>query len=68
LQWVVENWVLVLFGGGMIAMHLFGHRGHGSKGGGGGCCGGKTNPKQKDSVAQNDAPDDDEQQDDIERE
>jgi len=47
MQWLSENWILVLFGGGMIAMHLFGH-GHGGKsgsggsgGGGGGCCGGK---------------------------
>jgi hypothetical protein len=32
MQWVIENWVLVLFGGGMLAMHLFGH-GHGHKGG-----------------------------------
>ncbi|MFK5997111.1 MAG: hypothetical protein QM492_03280 [Rhodobacterales bacterium] len=62
MQWIVENWVLVALGGGMIAMHLFGHRGHGSKGGGG-CCGGKTKPKQKDFSGQNDAPSNDEQQD-----
>ena len=31
MQWILENWFLVLFGGGMIAMHLFGH-GHGSHG------------------------------------
>lgn len=29
MQWVLENWVWVLFGVGMIAMHLFGHGGHG---------------------------------------
>lgn len=32
MQWVIENWILVLVGGGMLAMHLFGH-GHGNKGG-----------------------------------
>jgi len=43
MQWILDNWVLILLGGGMIAMHL---RGHGSKGhGGGGCCGGKSKPK-----------------------
>lgn len=31
MDWLIENWVLVLFGGGMIAMHLFGH-GHGGHG------------------------------------
>jgi len=32
MQWILENWVIVLFGAGMIGMHLFGHR-HGGKGG-----------------------------------
>ena len=32
MQWIVENWLLLAVGGGMIAMHLFGH-GHGHKGG-----------------------------------
>ena len=35
MQWVIDNWVLVLLGGGMVAMHLFGHghgHGHGRKG------------------------------------
>jgi hypothetical protein len=31
MQWVVDNWILILFGGGMLAMHLFGHGGHGKK-------------------------------------
>lgn len=31
MQWVIDNWILLLFGGGMIAMHLFGH-GHGGHG------------------------------------
>lgn len=31
MQWILENWILVLVGGGMIAMHLFGH-GHGHGG------------------------------------
>lgn len=37
MNWLTENWIWVLFGVGFIAMHLFGHGGHG---GGGGCCGG----------------------------
>jgi len=32
MQWVLDNWVWLLLGGGMIAMHLFGHGGHGSHG------------------------------------
>ena len=32
MQWLAENWFLVLIGGGMIAMHLFGHGGHGGHG------------------------------------
>lgn len=35
MEWFGENWLLVLLGLGMVAMHLFGHRV-----GGGGCCGG----------------------------
>ncbi|MBW6507798.1 MAG: hypothetical protein K0B00_13795 [Rhodobacteraceae bacterium] len=41
MQWLIDNWFLVLLGGGMIAMHLFGHGSHGSHGshgGSGGCC------------------------------
>ncbi len=38
MNWLAENWILVLLGGGMVAMHLFGH-GHGGKSGKGGCCG-----------------------------
>ena len=30
MQWMIENWLLLLVGGGMLAMHLFGH-GHGHK-------------------------------------
>lgn len=37
MSWLAENWLWLLLGGGMVAMHLFGHR-HG--GAGGGCCGG----------------------------
>jgi len=29
MNWIAENWLILLFGGGMLAMHLFGH-GHGS--------------------------------------
>jgi hypothetical protein len=32
MQWVLDNWLLVLLVGGMIAMHL-GHGKHGGKGG-----------------------------------
>ncbi|SDJ46790.1 hypothetical protein [Salipiger marinus] len=28
MEWIIENWILVLVIGGMAAMHLFGH-GHG---------------------------------------
>lgn len=31
MQWLLDNWIWVLLGGGMIAMHLFGHGGHGKK-------------------------------------
>lgn len=32
MQWIAENWIVLLLVGGMIAMHLFGH-GHGGHGG-----------------------------------
>lgn len=32
MQWIAVNWLLLLLGGGMVAMHLFGHS-HGKKGG-----------------------------------
>ena len=28
MQWIVDNWVIMLLVGGMLDMHLFGH-GHG---------------------------------------
>ena len=31
MQWVIENWLLVIVGVAMIGMHLFGHR-HGHVG------------------------------------
>ncbi|MGJ5619103.1 hypothetical protein [Sulfitobacter sp. MF3-043] len=32
MQWIIENWLLVLVGGALIGMHLFGHgHGHGGK-------------------------------------
>ncbi len=34
MQWLLDNWIWVLLGGGMIAMHVFGHGGHGKKGNG----------------------------------
>ena len=32
MAWLTENWVWVLFGVAFIAMHLFGHGGHGGHG------------------------------------
>ena len=29
MEWISQNWVWVLFSVGMIAMHMFGHGGHG---------------------------------------
>ena len=29
MDWIAQNWVWVLFAVGMIAMHMFGHGGHG---------------------------------------
>jgi len=50
MQWFIDNWVLVLLGGGMVAMHLFGHgHGHGRKGGGHGS--GPAADERADSVA-----------------
>jgi len=32
MQWIAENWMLLLLVGGMVAMHLFGHgHGHGKQ-------------------------------------
>lgn len=31
MQWILDNWLLLLLGGGMVAMHVFGH-GHGGHG------------------------------------
>lgn len=60
MQWLVDNWILVLLGGGMIAMHLFGHGRHGGHGGGkakgGGSCGGAAH---KTADAKADRPDPD---------
>ena len=30
MEWFSQNWVWVLFAVGMIAMHMFGHGGHGN--------------------------------------
>ena len=40
MQWIVDNWLILLLIGGMLAMHLFGH-GHGH---------GKHKPKPKDKA------------------
>ncbi|MFV2035389.1 MAG: hypothetical protein ACC631_09835 [Halocynthiibacter sp.] len=33
MQWIIENWILLALGGGMLVMHLFGHGKHGGHGG-----------------------------------
>lgn len=50
MEWVLDNWFLLLFGGGMIAMHMFGHGGHGKSGGKGGhaCCKSRTSKAEQD--------------------
>jgi hypothetical protein len=59
MQWIIDNWLLLALGGGMIAMHLFGHGhgkgGHGGTGGhssrgDGGCCGGKEGRKAEEEA------------------
>lgn len=42
MQWILDNWLIILLFGGMAAMHLFGHGhgGHSGHGQGGGCGGG----------------------------
>ena len=34
MQWLLDNWIIVLLVAGFIGMHLFGHGGHGGHGGG----------------------------------
>jgi len=51
MQWVTENWLILLLGGGMIAMHLFGH-GHGGHG--------KSKSKQDAKADDSDSTDPDE--------
>jgi hypothetical protein len=51
MQWVLDNWILLLIGGGMIAMHLFGH-GHGGHDG----HGGKKDAAEPDPATPRDAP------------
>lgn len=33
MEWIFDNWILLLLIGGMIGLHLFGHGGHGGHGG-----------------------------------
>lgn len=51
MQWLLDNWILVLLVGGMIGMHLFGHRGHGGHGGGHGRAKHKPEDADTDDVA-----------------
>ncbi len=32
MQWLLDNWIWVLFGVGMVALHLFGHGRRGARG------------------------------------
>lgn len=34
MEWLSENWIFLLIGVAFVAMHLFGHGGHGAHGGG----------------------------------
>ena len=58
MEWVLDNWFLLLFGGGMIAMHMFGHGhgGHGGGGGGGGCGGQRKDAAKAEPTAETIAP------------
>ncbi len=51
MEWVLDNWIWILFGVGMIAMHMFGHGGHGDHGGHGGHGG---HGKSRDGASQTD--------------
>ena len=31
MEWLAQNWIWVLFFAGFIAMHMFGHGGHGGR-------------------------------------
>ena len=33
MEWLSENWLWVLIGVAFLAMHMFGHGGHGGRGG-----------------------------------
>lgn len=58
MQWFVTNWFWVLVGGLFIAMHLFGHGGHGGSGchaGHGGTSGGDR-PRASDQGSPDDTP------------
>jgi hypothetical protein len=56
MEWLEQNWLITLFFIFMIAMHLFGHKGHKhGQGGGGGCCGGGHDSESHDkSVSKTD--------------
>jgi len=63
MQWITDNWIWLALGGGMLAMHLFGHRkgGHGQgQAKGRGCCAGhqsetKADPESPAKTRQNPA-------------
>jgi hypothetical protein len=49
MQWLQSNWIWVLLGFAVLAMHLFGHGGHGKSHGSG------AGPGQRDGAGRNDA-------------
>jgi len=38
MQWIVDNWIWLALGGGMLALHMFGHGKGGHGKGGHDCC------------------------------
>jgi len=46
MEWLSQNWIWVLLFAGFIAMHMFGHGGHGKHGNGHS----EPKPASKDSV------------------
>ena len=46
MEWLTQNWVLMLLFGGMVAMHMFGHGRHGGHGGHGGGSDGGDNARK----------------------
>jgi len=52
MEWFSQNWVWMLFFAGIVAMHVFGHGGHGGRAGHGGAQSG-SRPQSQDNVQRN---------------